>query len=185
MKSIPPFDPASDAGFLLLGYGFTAEYHIEGVGQIFTAWGNIVARTTVVHLSVINQPQLTVKQVEFWGAGGVIGTRYLLSFIEEIGKRIRQLKRHLFHAFIRIIGIPFWVVAVDRDESNALFHVALRQFDQGLIDQFHIGAVVADKHHHGCLVGFQDIERKFLPADGIAQRKARGLGAEWKRIGLC
>lgn len=103
---------------------------------------------------------------------------HILAFIIQVQERESMRRGKLFHLFRRILRIGLHIVAADGDKMYAMLQVFICHGYDGIDHMQHIRAVVADKHHYGCLLAFDFLQRKHFSAHGIREIKVRRLVAK-------
>lgn len=96
------------------------------------------------------------------GAGGAVGARYVLTFVEQVGEGVGFLAGALHHFVERIFGLELRIVGVDGHYGITHRAVFLVEGDDALLVGLRIGAVVAGKHHDepfGGLIVFERHQR--------------------------
>lgn len=141
-----PLDATADAGSLITIDRFAGEYSLDGGAEVMAGHRLVVTRSAVIELSVVGQTAISIKQIEFRGAGRLIGFRDLLRLVVAEGECEPQTYSHFFQFWRGIIGIALGIIAADRDDPQILVLIVMSESGQLLLNMHHIGAVSTDEH---------------------------------------
>src|SRR5499427_4563592 len=100
-----PLDAAADAGFLVRVDRLAGEHRIDRCAEIATSDRLVVARPAVVELPPIDQPPLTIEEIEVRSARSLVCLGNLLRFIEAKRKSEVQAVGHFLEPVRRVIRI--------------------------------------------------------------------------------
>src|SRR5262249_62381274 len=122
-----PLDAAPDAGFLVRVDRLAGEPRIDRWGEIATSARLVVPRPAVVELPPIDQPPLTIEEIEVRSARGLVCLGNLLRFIEAKRKSEVQAVGHFLEPVRRVIRIERRIIAADADDAKPCVPVVLSQ----------------------------------------------------------
>ena len=76
-----PLDTAANAGSLGAVDRLAGEHGVDGGAEIVAGDWLVVAGSALIELSMVGQAMISIKKVELWGTGSVIGLRDLLRLV--------------------------------------------------------------------------------------------------------
>ena len=143
---------------------------------------NIGRVSVIVYSSLVLKGPRLIKGEDMWCADCAIFSRNILCLVPEVLEIEAFVFGSLDHVFEAVFWIVVIIVAVDRDESDALPSIVALQLNHSVLVGLNIWAMVATENYNKRLPVREVFQTVTLSVDGF-QLEIDGCAPEWDAYG--